>query len=53
MHLSLQIQWLLVQNTRKIAKDAPTRDETMFAAKFFERWQDLYFFPEELHYGKD
>lgn len=25
----------------------------MFAAKFFDRRQDLYFFPEELHYGKE
>jgi len=43
----------LVQNTREIAKAAFKHHEKKLATEYFKRWQNIRFFIEKLHDGKE
>jgi len=49
----LQIQFLLVRNTREIAEAASVCDAKELGTQFLERRQDLCLLFEELYHGKD
>jgi len=43
----------LVQNTREIAKATIKHHEKKLATEYFKRWQNIRFFIEKLHDGKE